>query len=230
MGIATSTPRAWRACALLVLLLAGCTNYHAIVRRQGAPLYADEAATTIIARMKRLDDGAIGHSVPEGRMIPLHWRDLDGFAAKEDLRIFSYPANEEARWPAIAQNRREVVLEGKPWPEPTKQAVRESRVENGMTREMVELAWGRPTSVDALGQGGERWTWTRSEYEAQDAVAYRYGVGVSRFDYAYPYGWGVGYEYPYYEPVYYRAYYVKSRRLTVTFDERGTVTGWDTGQ
>ncbi|MGH7296330.1 MAG: hypothetical protein ACRELB_15430 [Polyangiaceae bacterium] len=224
-----SRSRILLACALLLGVAAGCTMYAGIVRKDGAPLYSDEQRTTVIARMRRLDDGTIGHGAPDGDVVPFRWRELDGYANRDDLRIFAYPDSDDARWPAVAQNRREVILEGKKWPADVKDAVRQSRVQNGMTREMVELSWGRPTSVDPLPGGGERWTWTRTEYEAHDEFGYAYSPGWSRFDYAYPYGWGYVYEFPYYEPVYYRSYYPRLRHLTVTFDEKGLVTGWDMG-
>lgn len=214
--------------AILLALAAGCsTNYEGIVRTEDAPLYSDASKTVVIGRMKRLDDVYLGHSAPEGDPVKAKWRDLKGFANRADLRLFAHPNNDYARGYAIAQNRREVILEGKDWPPEVKQAVRENRIENGMTKEQVELAWGRPSAVQPLPGGGEQWIFDRTDVYARDAVAYYGYPGGSRFYYSYPYGWGFGYEFPYYEPVYYRTYYQRNRRLTATFNEQGYVTGWD---
>jgi hypothetical protein len=214
--------------AALLLLAAGCsTNYDGIVRVEDAPLFGDESRTIVIARMKRFDDVYLGHSAPESNPLKAKWHDLKGYANAQDLRIFSYPNNDYARGYAVAQNRREVVLEGKDWPEPTKQAIRENRIENGMTKEQVELAWGRPNSVRPLPPAGEQWVWDRNEVFARDEVAYYGWPGGSRFYYAYPYGWGYAWDWPYYEPIYYRMYYSRLRRLSATFNEQGIVTGWD---
>jgi hypothetical protein len=213
--------------ALVLFLAAGCTNYQGIVRHDDAPLFADEARTVVIARMQKLDDVYLGHSAPEGDPIPAKWRGLKGWVNTADLRIFAYPNNDYARYHAVAFNRREVVLEGKDWPPEVKQAIRENRIQNGMTKEMVELAWGRPASVRPLAGGGEEWVYERAETEVHEDVAWYGYPGGSAFYYAYPYGWGYVYEFPYYEPVYYRTYYTRVRRSSATFNAEGILTGWD---
>ncbi|HVY62607.1 MAG TPA: hypothetical protein VHF22_13185, partial [Planctomycetota bacterium] len=151
---------------------------------------------------------------------------------RSDLRIFKYHNDDESRYRAVFFNRREVILEGKSWAPSVKQAIRENRVENGMTKEMVELAWGYPTSTQALEAGGERWTFDRRRYEVVDDVAYDYYPGgFGHFYWGFgrwgP-GWGYAYEFPFYEPRYYRTYYAHTERRTVTFGPDGKVTGWET--
>lgn len=214
----------------LALLLPACTAYSYVVRTDGAPLYADPHRSEIIARMKRLHGGDIGHSAPKGNPVEIEYEGLEGYADREDLRIFAYPDDEYARFEAFFHNRREVVLEGKDWPARFKQAVRESRVESGMTKEMVELAWGRPSSVQPLEGGGERWTYERTGYEVREDVVYDWHGGRTRFFYACPYGWSYVHEFPYYEPVYYRSYYPRTFRKSATFGAAGTVVGWESGQ
>ena len=219
-------------CGLLLLAAAtaGCTNYHYIVRKEGAPLFADEGRTTVVAHMERLADGFVGHGEPKGDPLKVRYQDQTGWANRADLRIFKYPNDDAARYGAVFHNRREVVLEGKDWPENLKQAVRDDRVENGMTKEMVELAWGYPTSTKALDGGGERWLYERRTYDVRDEVAYGYYPGGSRLYYGFgPWGPGFGYayEFPAYEPRYYRTYYPRTERRTVTFGPAGTATGWE---
>lgn len=216
--------------APLAIWLSACsTNYHYIVRTEDAPLYADETRSMIIARMERFEDGYIGHSPPEGDPIEIEYRGIEGWANREDLRIFAYPNNDYARAEAVALNRREVILEGKDWPPSIKQAIRESRLEKGMTREQVELAWGHATHVSPIAPqdgGGERWVFEHTEWDVHEHVDYLRTPGFSTFYYGYPCGWGYVYEFPYYEPVYYRTYYPRLRRRTATFDAEGRLAGW----
>jgi hypothetical protein len=217
---------------LIAATAAGCTNYGYIVRREGAPLYADAQRSAVIGRLERLADGYIGHSEPEGDPVRIRYRDQKGWADRSDLRLFKYRNDDDSRYHAVFFNRREVILEGKDWPAPFKQAVRESRVENGMTKDMVELAWGYPTSTRALEAGGERWTFERRRYDVYDDVVYDYDPGgYSHFYWGFgPWGpgWGYGYAFPVYEPRYYRTYYARTERRTVTFGADGKVIGWET--
>src|SRR5689334_22211294 len=141
-----------------ILALAGCTNYQYIVRRDRAPLYADKEKSSVVAHMEWLADGYMGHSAPDGDPVKIRYRGQVGWASRADLRIFRYANGDaHARAHAVWWNRREVVLEAKDWPPNVKQAIRDGRIENGMTKEMVELAWGRPTAVRPLEAGGEQW-------------------------------------------------------------------------
>ncbi len=212
-------------------LASGCTNYHYIVRTEGAPLYAEKDRRLVIARMERLDDATIGHFEPEGDPVAIRWRGLKGYANRRDLRLFKHSNDDHARRSAVFRNRREVVLEGKDWPDGYEQAVRESRVENGMSKEMVELSWGRPNGVQPLGGGAERWSYERLRWDVFEDVEWGWYPGYSRIYYGYgchgP-GWGYGYAYGGYEPIYTRTYYARTERRSVTFSEQGTVTGWET--
>jgi hypothetical protein len=224
---------------LLLLVLAltaaatGCsTNYHYIVRTDRAPIYSDENRTSVVGRMERLADGYIGHREPAGDPVKVRYREITGYANKKDLRIFAYHNDAHARAYAVQENRREVILESKDWPARTKEAIREDRVENGMTREMVELAWGHPTATKALDGGGEQWTFERRRYDVYEDVHYdSYYPGGTRFYYGFGHcgpAWAYAYEFPYYEPRYYRTYYARTERRTATFGPAGTVTGWET--
>jgi hypothetical protein len=216
---------------LILAAGAGCTDYHYIVRRDGAPLFSDAQRTAIVGRLDRLADGYMGHSEPVGDPVKIRYRGGEiGWANRADLRIFRYANDVESREEAVFYNRREVELEGKDWPEPMKQAVRESRLENGMTKEMVELALGPPTSTELLEGGGERWTIDRPRWDVRD-TAYWDGYSGTRLYYGFgPWGpgFGFGYEWPAYEPRYFRTYYARTERRTVTFSAAGTVTGWQT--
>lgn len=218
------------ALAAVAATASGCTNYAYVVRTDNAPLYDDPDRAHVIARMERLEDGYIGHRRPKGDPIKIHYRDVVGWAERKDLRTFHYPNDDHARFHAVFYNRREVVLEGKDWPQNLKDAIRENRVENGMTKEMVELAWGKPTAVRTLEGGGEQWTYERRRYEVYEDVDYAYFPGGTSFYYGFgrwgP-SWGFAYEFPLYEPRYYRTYYARTERRTVTFNAAGGVTGWE---
>jgi hypothetical protein len=47
-----------------------------------------------------------------------------------------------------AEERRRRDIAAKPWPETTKRAALDKRIEIGMTTEQVTAAWGRPQSVE----------------------------------------------------------------------------------
>jgi hypothetical protein len=218
----------------LVLLAAGCTNYHYIVRADHAPLYADHERTSIVLRMDRLADGYIGHSAPDGDPVKISYHGQSGWANRDDLRIFKYDNDPHAQVYAVWWHRREVVLEGKDWAPNVKQAVRDGRIENGMTKEMVSLAWGRPSAIRPLDQGGEQWIFDRRYYDVYDDVAYYSGYGwypPGRNVYVGygPWGpaWGYVYDYPTWEPRYYRTYYIHTDRRSVTFSPQGAVVGWE---
>ncbi len=228
MRAALSSPLAFAAAAALAALSAGCTTYDFVVRVENAPLYADEERTTVRARMKRLDVGHVGHSAPKGDPVEVVYQGIEGFANRSDIRIFSYPRGDDyERWWATAFHRREVALEGRDWPPEIKESIRHNRIQNGMTAEMVELAWGRPSSVRPLPGGGTEWVYERAEWIAWDDVRWRWHPGWSHLYYAYPWGWGVAWDFPHWDPVYYRTYTSRIVRRTVTFDESGRVTGWN---
>jgi len=215
----------------LLLLAGGCTRYDFIVRTENAPLYADEARTRILTRMKRLDAGRIGYSAPDEDPVEVEYLGFEGYANLSDIRVFSYPARSGyERWRATEWNRREVVLEGKDWPESVKDAIRWNRIENGMTREMVEIAWGRPSQRRKLEPEGEEWTWEITEYDVYDDVHWAYYGGFTHAYYAYPWGWGFGYTFPVWEPVHYHHYVPRVRTKRATFDAAGIVVGWDEGR
>jgi hypothetical protein len=213
-----------------VAFAAGCTNYAYIVRRDNAPLYADEERSRIVGRMERLEDGYIGHSAPDSDPVKVRYRGQKAWADRQDLRIFHYPNDEHSEAHAVFQNRRVVIVEGKDWPKNLKDAIVASRVENGMTREMVELAWGQPTATRQLDGGAERWIYERRRYHVHEDVHYDWYPGGSSLYYGFgPFGpsWGYAYSFPSYEPRYYRTYYPYTERRTVTFSTAGTVTGWE---
>lgn len=231
--------RATRLLTVLVVafsaLAAGCTEHRYVVRRDGAPLYRDRGRGEVLARMERLDDGYAGWRRPDDRqsLIEVRYAGRAGFAERKDLRLFSCEDDPWDRARAIHENRREVILEGKDWPAPLQQAIREGRVENGMTREMVQLAWGRPAESTPLEGGAERWSYYRTRREVFEDVRYdwypypsfSYGVGWGPCGYG-PYhgfGYGVGFGYA---PSTYRTTYLTTERRTVTFSAAGTVCGW----
>jgi hypothetical protein len=214
--------------AALFLFAAGCTEYDFVVRNDNAPLYADESRTTVLARMKRLDTGHIGHSAPKDDPVEVEYLGLEGYANLSDIRVFSYPSgNDRERFWATEFNRREVVLESKDWPPEIKESIRWNRIQNGMTREMVRLAWGAPTSVRPLQPAGEEWLFDVVAYDVYDDVRWYYAGGFSHIYYAYPCGWGFAWYSPYWEPVRTRTYFPRVRHKTVTFNEAGLVTGWN---
>lgn len=216
--------------------LAGCKDYHYVVRKDKAPLYSDEDRSEVIARMDRLADGFAGHDRPdrEESLVKIRYRGLKGWVDKSDLRIFRCDESEtrSAHERVVGVNRREVILEEKKdWSPATKQAIREDRVENGMSKDMIELAWGRPASVEKLADGGERWQFRRTHWDVHEDVHYDYYPGGSRLYYGYgPWGpsWGYGFEMSRVEPRYYRTYFQREEKRSVTFGPEGKVVGWET--
>ena len=215
--------------AAVLCLGAGCKSYHYIVRTNGAPLYEDDDRREIATKMERLEDGVVKDLDEDP--VKIRYRGMTGYANRKDIRVFRCDEREARNHDhTVFWNRREVHLEGKDWPEGVKQAIRDSRVENGMTREQVELAWGRPTGTQSLEGGAEKWTFTRTKWNVHEDVHYDYRPGGPRMIYGYgPWGpsFGYGYEFSRYEPHYYRTYYAREERRSVTFGADGKVTGWE---
>lgn len=234
---------------LLMLLLAplGCTTtWHGIVVRNAAPVYADDDCERVTGYAERLDDVYLGRRGPGGDdPVAVKFDGRKGYMSRRDLRVFSVDSDKESKSAAIFRARRGVDLEGRDWPEARKRAIREDRVERGMSREMVALAWGAPDGSAALGDGGERWTYERTRYDTTYDTSYAYapmrvsvyggyGYGYGGYRYGagrwgawYGPGWyGPGWGYDYY-PVTTRTTVITTDRRSVTFDPEGRVIGFD---
>ncbi len=214
--------------AALAAAGAGCTDYHYIVRTEDAPLYADEYRSSIIERMERLSDGHIGHGEPEGDPIEIEYAGREGWANREDLLIVSFPHGDYgAADESIRRARREIILEGKEWPAEAKQAIREDRLLQGMTKEQVQLAWGRPTSIRPLAPapggapGGEAWTYQHIHVQVHDDVHWYPTFGAWYGYYGgghHHHGYGYGFAFPIYAPYRHTHYHTYPVYRTVTFD------------
>lgn len=227
----------------VALLATGCTtNYYGIVTREGAPLYADDDRDEQVGKLHRLDDVYLGHSMPDDDPVAVKVDGHKGYVNRRDLKIFATHNDRDSVAEGKFRARRDVDLDGRDWPSPMKRAIREDRVEAGMSKEMVELAWGVPSGVDRLSAGGETWRYDDVVYDVYDRTDYVYDPGGWRayggvYGY-YGYGWhhrhwgfgpgvGLAYEFPTYEPVRSRTWVERTVRRTVTFDQDGRVVGFD---
>jgi hypothetical protein len=231
--------------AALALVASGCTtSWHAIVVRDGAPLYADDDRERVIGHLDRLDHATLGRFRPDGDPVAVKTGGRRGFANRSDLRVFSVDRDRDDVREVVFRVRRDVDLEGRDWPQSVKRAIRQDRVERGMTREQVELAWGRPSSARSLPEGGERWDFERAVLDITDHVDWTRYPGGSAFHAGYGWGgwgWGYGgrrgwyggpafgwtYTWPAWETVRTRVVHESTVRRSVTFDAEGRVVGFD---
>jgi hypothetical protein len=167
----------WRRGALIALApllcaaASGCGSYHALVRTEGAPLYADPQRRAVIARLDKLDRLDLGITLPDEDPIPVEHGGRRGYADQDDLWIF-HRADGERLEPLVEAHRRELVLAEKPWPARTKAAIRARELLPGMTREMATLAWGMPREVVRADDGSETWAFEEVRWEVR-SVRYR---------------------------------------------------------
>jgi outer membrane protein assembly factor BamE (lipoprotein component of BamABCDE complex) len=169
-----------RARGLLVaaaaLGLVACAEHHYIVRAESVPLYGSPDGDDVVATLPRYHHEPLDDD-PEDDEAPGRWRVTyrgeEGWVPRQGVRTFDYldPAwdgGDEKR-AVVGRELREAQLDvvGRDWPAGQRAAVRAARVEPGMTRQQVELAWGWPTTVEGLATG-DRWVWreagTRREH------------------------------------------------------------------
>lgn len=164
--------------ALLAVFASGCRVHEYVVARDEVPLYATPQCDKVVERMplghhERLEDTDDAHG-----LVKVTYNGRTGYAKKSDLKVLSYmhPELDEGldREETVGHAVRDVTVRsvGKDWDDDTKDAIRDGRVVDGMTREQVELAWGWPRTIEPLANptGGERWIYRRRGYECLDST------------------------------------------------------------
>jgi hypothetical protein len=169
--------------ATIVLLAAalgassGCRIQEYVVAKDEVPLYSTPACDKVVEKLpighheRVVDDdpGAAG-------IVKIVYNGREGFARKADVRLCKYvhPELDEGadRDETMGRAVRDVAVghAGGAWPDDIRDAIRDGRVLDGMTREQVELAWGWPRTIEPLSNpvGGERWIYRRRGYESFD--------------------------------------------------------------
>ena len=104
-----------------------------------------------------------------------------------------------------------------------KQAVNEGRLLEGMSKDAVYLAWGRPAAVkegSKAGQKTEKWRYTGHQPVVSNHINFGYGYGHG-------YGRGRGRYYdPFYSDYGHTVDYVPYTAAVVEFS-KGKVLGWE---
>lgn len=164
-----------RALLVPVLLLLGCTSDHYMIVGPETPLYVTPDGDRVMARIPRfhhepLPDGVVRAN---GRL-RLVYKGKIGFAEQERVRVFSYlnPGLDGGvdRDEVVSRELREAMLAsvGKSWPAHIRAAIRRKQVLRGMTRRMVEVAWGWPLTVKPGPAKGEQlWVYREEKVEVR---------------------------------------------------------------
>ena len=171
------TPPAGRAAAILALLtgalaLAGCHTSHYVVLRDRTPLYAAVDSEQVLAELPLYHHEPLDADEQENGRVRLRYRDLEGYAPRGGVRLFSYldPGLDGGveRDQALQRELREAQLSalGEGWPADTVRAIRAEEVLVGMSRRQVELAWGWPVDVEPGEEPDEeRWVYKVRTHE-----------------------------------------------------------------
>jgi hypothetical protein len=157
----------------LALALAGCRIQEYVVARDEVPLYATPACDKVVDMMPLGHHERITDDEAAAGVVRVTFNGRQGYAKKSDLRQISYvhPELDEGqdRESTVGRAVRDVAVEhaGQSWSDDVRDAIRDGRVIEGMTREQVELAWGWPRTIEPLATpvSGERWIYRRHGYE-----------------------------------------------------------------
>lgn len=164
---------------LLSVLACGCQVHEYVVAHDEVPLYATPGCDRVVERMPLGHHERVEGADDDHGVVKVTFNGRTGYAKKSDVNLLSYvhPELDEGqdREETVGRAVRDVTVSsaGKDWGDDTKEAIRDGRVLDGMTREQVELAWGWPRTIEPLANpsGGERWIYRRRGYEYLDSVS-----------------------------------------------------------
>lgn len=149
---------------LALLALSGCQTHHYLVTRE-APLYAAPRGQEQVGRVPAYHHESLpGDPSEEAGRVEVVYQGQRGWVPCEDVHLFAYldPSLDEGedRSRVVQRELRvaQVHAEGGQWSAGVRDAVSAGEVQEGMTRNQVELAWGWPTTVEPGAQpNGECW-------------------------------------------------------------------------
>lgn len=166
--------------ALLALmgLASGCRVHEYVVAGDEVPLYATPAFDRVVDHMPLGHHERISEEDSKHGVVKVEFHGRTGYAKASDLKTLSYtrPELDEGadREETVGRAVRDVTVKaaGRDWTDDVKDAVRDGRVTDGMSREQVELAWGWPRTIEPLANppSGERWIYRRRGYECLDGT------------------------------------------------------------
>ena len=156
---------------LACLAAAGCQTHHYVVREAETPVYASPHGDDVVATLPRYHHAPLPDDPDERGRIRVEVDGHSGYLDRGDVALIAYrdPDWDDGRERSSVLNRtlRELRVDhqGDDWAPEIAQAVRDGRVEPGMTREQVETAWGWPVDVQPTQAGGERWVYRQHRPE-----------------------------------------------------------------
>lgn len=168
------------ACFIFVAaLMSGCKVQEYVVSRDEVPLYATPSLDKVVEKLPLGHHERVVDDDPGAGIVKIVYNGRTGFARKSDVRLCKYrhPELDEGadRDETMGRAVRDVAVghAGGAWPDDIRDAIRDGRVQDGMTREHVELAWGWPRTIEPLSNpvGGERWIYRRRGYESFDGTS-----------------------------------------------------------
>lgn len=164
------------AAVLALVATGGCRVREYVVARDEVPLYANKSCDRVLdvlplGHHEKVVDDEAGDGVAK-----VAFNGREGYVKREGVKILTYvhPQLDEGadRESTVGRAVRDVAVEhaGHDWPEETRDAIRDGRVLEGMSREQVELSWGWPRTIEPLASpvGGERWIYRRHGWESFD--------------------------------------------------------------
>jgi hypothetical protein len=163
---------------LLAFGLSGCRVHEYVVARDEVPLYDSPKCEKVVDRMPLGHHERLGESDDETGVVKVVYNGREGYAKTSDVKLLAYmhPELDEGadREEKVGRAIRDVSVHaaGNDWTDDMKDAIRDGRVVDGMTREQVELSWGWPRTIEPLANptGGERWIYRRRGYECLDSA------------------------------------------------------------
>jgi len=161
-----------------IIALAGCRVHEYVVAKDEVPLYASPTLDKVVDHMPLGHHEHVSDEDSKKGVVKLEFQGHTGWARASDVKVLSYmhPELDEGadREETVGRAVRDVTVRaaGKDWTDDVKDAVRDGRVLDGMSREQVELAWGWPRTIEPLANptGGERWIYRRRGWERLDAT------------------------------------------------------------
>jgi hypothetical protein len=166
----------------LCAVLGGCRVQEYVAAKDEVPLYSSPSCDKVVDMIPLGHHERVLAGESETGIFKVAYNGREGYVRGGDLRVLSYvhPQLDEGqdRESSVGRVVREVAVEhaGAGWSDDIRDAIRDGRVLDGMTREQVELAWGWPRTIEALATptGGERWIYRRHGYETfEGSVASR---------------------------------------------------------